>query len=270
MQAGRFAEASQRLLASLELAPRAATAFNLAVALRGTGDVLAASVRFERLLAGEYGKLTASSRQQAERLLTETRAEVAVLTVRIRAQVPGAELRLDGVPVTRTEDAIELRVNPGARTLTYVAPDHESLDQKIVLARGEHRAVEVRPIASVDHREGILQLESSDRAATLRIEGHASGSSPLIRRLPPGSYRVSIKLGSNERTTQLSVPAGRTVRVVLDAPKGRPLLASPWFWISVGAAVVAVGVTTTIVATQTVEREPRRAPVWGLVEALEF
>ena len=271
MQTGRFAEAAQRLSASLAHAPRTATAFNLAVSLRGTGDVLGALDRFERVLAGDYGKVSATERKQVQALVKETEAEVSVLGVRIANRIAGAELRLDGALVPLGEqEVVTVRVNPGTRQLTYVAPDYTSIDERVVLARGERRTVAVVPRRADDRREGVLQLETSDPRAVLYVEGHRSGPSPLVQRLPPGSYRVTIRLGSNERTTLLTVPAGRNVRLVLEPPTGRSVLTSPWFWGSVGLAVVAGSVTAVLLATQTVERDPQKDPYWGAVQVLRY
>ena len=66
------------LLESLALAPRAATAFNLAVVARAMGATLEAEQRLVDLLAGRHGELADDRRRAADTLLREVRAEVAV------------------------------------------------------------------------------------------------------------------------------------------------------------------------------------------------
>ena len=269
MQAGRFAEAGERLRASLAGAPRAPTAFNLAIALRGTGDVLGALDLFQRLESREFGPVGVAEKSQVAALRTECEAEVAHLTVQLPA-THGSDVRVDGVALALQGETTTVRVNPGIHHVTLTAPDIESSDIEVKLARGERRSVVLEPRARVDRRSGTLQLETSDARAWLSVEGHGGGSSPLVRQLPPGTYRVSVRLGDNVRNTALSLPAGRTVRLFLDLPKGRPFYASPWFWLAAGAGAVAAGATTVILATRTTERPAQVNDVWGAVSALEF
>lgn len=271
MQTGRFAEASERLRASLAGAPRAPTAFNLAIALRGTGDVLGALDLFQRIEQREFGAVGGAEKSQVTALLRECEAEVAQLTVQLPAKyVAAADVRVDGVPLVLQGETTLVRVNPGPRHVTLTAVDVESIDSQVTLARGERRTVVLEPRPRVDRRAATLQLETSDPRAWLAVEGHGGGRSPLVKQLPPGTYQVSVRLGDNARNTALTLPAGRTVRLVLDLPKGRPLYASPWFWLATGAAVVAAGVTTVVLATRTTERPPQKNDVWGAVSALEF
>src|SRR5262245_50540261 len=57
MQEGRTREGVELFRRSLDLLPRTESAFNLAVALRGVGDHVAARATLDALAAGTYGTL---------------------------------------------------------------------------------------------------------------------------------------------------------------------------------------------------------------------
>jgi hypothetical protein len=137
---GRFAEARDLLRQSLDAHPHPAAAFNLAIALRGTGELLAAIETFERLLAGRFGALPDDRRAEVAEPLAELRAAIA--TIRVRAC--GAEritIRLDGEETDALETtqgcaSTELRVDPGLHVVTADAPRAESVQRRVEAERG--------------------------------------------------------------------------------------------------------------------------------------
>ena len=108
MRSGRFADARDAFLRSLELNPRPSVAFNLAVAHSRTGEYVAAVVLFERLLAGDFGDLPGERRREAESLMVEAEASIATLVVHL-PPVEGLNVRVDG-RVYREN----MRLDPGA------------------------------------------------------------------------------------------------------------------------------------------------------------
>ena len=150
---GRFAEGRDALARSLEADARPATAYNLGVALRGTGQVRQGSEVLRALIAGEYGELSAEGRAQAERLLSEVRADVASLRVAVAAgegagdaEPARGELSLDGEPIEEVEagSLLLLRVDPGAHRLQLAGVRIVRVTRSIELAPGEERDVSLR------------------------------------------------------------------------------------------------------------------------------
>jgi hypothetical protein len=85
---GRFADARVDLERSLALEARAATAFNLVVALRGMGQLVDTGPICEGLSAERYGPLSAEQRDEAQALCSDARAGVAHLTVNVTGRRP--------------------------------------------------------------------------------------------------------------------------------------------------------------------------------------
>jgi hypothetical protein len=267
MQSGRFAEAVTALRASLDASPRSATAFNLAVALRGTGDSLAAIALFDALLAGKYGALDASKEQGVTELRDATKRDLATLSILVRGAP--SEVRIDGKdPTSLTEGMrVERRVNPGKHRVIVVATDRETADREVDLKPGATATLEIDLRAARDERPGHLTVACADTNATITIEGQGSGRGQLERDLPAGDYVVIAKNNSGERRARVAVPAGRRVQLTLDAPaQARSLLEKPLFWVITGT-VVAGGVVTAIVVAKNSKRDPVTSPVWGVTTA---
>ena len=262
LRVGRFADAVKALRASFDLVPRTATAFNLAVALRGTGDVLGALGLFDRLLSGELGALDAAKRAQVAELRAEVARDVAAVTITATG-AEAVEVRLDGriLGVTRGEP-ITAKVNPGAHRIVASAPDRETAERALDVAPGASPTVALTLRPARDERPGHVVLGCADAGATLSIDGVGSARGQLERDLAPGEYQVRVRTRSGERKVRLVVPAGRTVKLLLDPPSSSAA-ASPWLWVGVGVLVTG-GVVGAVVATRPRKADPVTDPFWGV------
>ncbi len=261
---GRFAEAEKELRASLDIAPRAATAFNLAIAQRGTGDAIDALALFDKLDDGAFGALDAAKREQLATLRTEVAADIA--TVTIHATGAGSiELRLDGEIIATVADGetTKHRLNPGAHRLVATAADHETFEKAVDVARGQTFSVDVALRPAADRRPGHVLLECSEKGATIVIDGHGSAIGHLERDLAPGEYTVRVRSSSDERTVRLAVPAGRTIKLELDPPS-KSIVQRPWFWIVTGVLVTGGAATAAVLATRPHKTEPVSDKFWGV------
>jgi hypothetical protein len=266
LRTGRFAEAVRALRASLEIAPRSATAFNLAVALRGTGDALGAAALFDRLSHGEFGTIDLAKREEVERLRAEVAAEIGSVRITVR----GADLidvRLDGAKAGAVRDGEEIsaRLNPGQHRVIATARDRETAERTFDLPRGGSVSLELRLAAAPARAASHLALRSSDAEATIRVDGVGSAIGQFERDLAPGEYNVVVRNKNGERTTRVRLHAGRSLSLVLDAPT-KSVFAGPWFWIGAGA-LIAGGVAVAVVATRPHGDDPARDPYWGLTSA---
>jgi hypothetical protein len=269
MDAGLFDVAVERFRESIALEPRASTAFNLALALRGAGRVRDALDVIEGLRGGRYGALAGAQRRDVETRRREIEGDLA--TLRIRLDGPrDAELRIDGTLVERDPASVTLahRVDPGAHVITASATDHQTAEREVTAPRGGEVEVAIALAPVRDTRPGVLLLEGADPSLDVAIVGIASGRGTVRAELPPGEYAVRATSGNGSRESRIEVPPGRTVRLVLDAPSGRSVLEEPWLWITAGA-VLLVGAGVTIGAVVASEPQPVSDPVFGVIVALE-
>lgn len=267
LETGRFAEARDLLRRSLAITPNPASAFNLAVALRGTGETLASVAVFDALLEGEYGELSRAQRAETQRLRTETRAEIAVLHI----SATGAseiEIRVDGQRVGSIEAGGTLahEVDPGARVVTASAPRRETDERRLELPRGGSLRVAFELTPTADALVGTLVVEAAHPDDVVEIVGVGRGTGVLRRELEPGTYTVQVDGPSGRRESTVELEAGTTLRVRLDT-ESSSLLGSPWLWGSVGL-VVAGAVLSGFLLFGSREEDPIRDPVYGLVQTL--
>ncbi len=266
LKTGRFAEARDNFRRALALAPKAPSAFNLGVALRGTGEPVEAVSVFEALLAGSYGELSADQRAQIDALLSETRAEIATLELRVEG-APVAEVRIDG---RRVKDLPAGQVHtqaldPGAYVVSASAPQRLPAEQRIELARGGRSAMTLQLVQPRELSEGRLIVEG-EPGDLVRVEGVGEGPVPFERMVAPGVYHV-VAVGPNgERATDVTLDANQTLRVRMEGDSGS-LVSSPWFWGAI--VVVAAGAAATaVVLTRGGAADPVSDPTYGVVTAL--
>ena len=263
LRVGRFSDAVKALRASLDLAPRPATAFNLAVALRGTGDAVAALALFDKLASGELGALDPARREQLGELRAEVAAEIATLTV-VASGADRIEIRLDGEVIAIIEPGASAvaKVSPGAHRIVASARDHETIDRAVDVAPGSSPTISLALSPARDERPGHVILECSDAGATITVEGKGTATGRLERDLPPGEYTVRVHSSAGERKVRLAVPSGRTIKLVLDPPT-TSLVQRPWFWVGAGV-LVAGGVTGAILATRPRQGDAVTDAFWGI------
>lgn len=267
LETGRFAEARDLFRESLALGPNAGTAFNLAVALRGTGQTIEAVEVLDGLIDGTYGSLSSAQREEAERFRTATAAEIAVVHVRVSG-APRVEVRLDGrrLATLAEGERAELRADPGDHVLTASAPRRETAEERIALDRGGSRVVELALRPSADARVGTLIVEAIDDTDVLEIVGVGRGTGTLRRELAPGSYEVIVSGPSGRRESRVALDAGETLRVRLDG-ESESVLASPWLWTGVSAVVLGLLIGGLFLFVET-EDPPVTDPVYPVVTTL--
>lgn len=155
VRAGRFADARRDLERSIALAPRASTAFNLVVALRGIGAVVEASALCDRLLAGALGEVSPERRAEASPVCRDAAAAIAQLRIAVSDGGP-VEIRVDGVSLGRLAPGEELEraLDPGRHVVTRIATGGAPADREITLEPGAHATIELGGAAGGAPPEG--------------------------------------------------------------------------------------------------------------------
>jgi hypothetical protein len=269
LESGRFSVARDLLRRSLDLAPNAASAFNLGVALRGTGETRAAVQVFEELLGGERGEISDGQRREVRRLLRETRAEIAALHIHVEG-AETIEVRVDGERIGEAGDGETLthQVDPGEHVVTATAPRRQTEERRVELERGGSRRLSLALQMSADARLGTLVVEAVDPDDVLEIVGVARGTGSLSRDLEPGTYDVVVSGPAGRRESTVDLEAGTTLRVRLEVDSGG-VLASPWLWTGVGLVVAGLVVGGLFLFVET-EEAPVSDPVYGVITTLSM
>jgi hypothetical protein len=263
LQAGRLAEARDLLRRSLAIHSHAATAFNLAVALRGTGEVTAALSVLDRLLRGKYGPIVGARRLEAVRYRKATAKEVGKLDVRVSG-APEAVIAIDGAPRATVSGRMQLDVDPGSHRVSASAAGMKPAQRTVQVGRGA--VASVRFALEPNVVPGTLIVEATTPETALEIVGVARAMGRLRRQLSPGRYTVRARGEHGESSRDVEVRSGKWTTLQMSAP-GRSLFARPWFWIVAGA-VAAAGVTTAVVLATRAGTEPIRDPIFGVTYTL--
>lgn len=266
LRVGHFPEARDLLERSLALAPNPGTGFNLAVACRGTGELLRAERVLGALIAGEYGTIAEAQHSEAEAFLESVRSEIATLVVSVDGPLD-AELRVDGRRVALEDRRIEVRVDPGERVVLASARDHESSERHVAVGRGQRVELEISLTPRAESLVGRLSVEAPDPATELEIVGVARGVGHLEEVLEPGEYVVR----AGAREVSLAVRAGSQTRYVFDEVREVSIAEEPALWITLGL-IVAAGLAGLVVglALEPQRTAPVRDPAFGVVVALEL
>ncbi len=204
--AGNNEEAARQLRHSLELEPRAAAAFNLAVVESARGAFLETAQLAEALLAGTYGPLADAQREEVGALLAAAENQCARLEIIVSGR-EDAWLRIDGEEQPFDGTTV-LRLLQGTHRIETGADGVESQHTELALVNGERRTLRFR-LASPP---GMLVVTGPSDAA-LEIEGVARGIGRVEASVQAGTYQVGPQGGPFRA---IDVTAGRTQQVDLE------------------------------------------------------
>jgi len=245
LSTGRFAEARDLFRRSLELVPKAGSAFNLAVAMRGTGEALDAVVTLDRLLRGEYGAIAKEQRAEAEKLREQARADIGTIHVELSGTDSG-RIRVDGRPA-EIDARGALGVDAGAHVVEASATGYKTVEVKVDVGRGATARVKLvlEPIALT----GMIILEG-EPDDVVRVVGQAENQGALERALNPGNYRLEAEGPSGLRGMDARIVAGETLRVRIQPEES----SWPWLWL------ISRRRAPTRASSLRSDRETRRSP----------
>lgn len=144
-RAGRDDEALAEFVEAHRLAPGPRTAAQLGLARQAVGDWLEADRLLRESLSSSDDPWVARNRASLESVLAVTATHLG--TLEVRANVPGAVLRLDGATVATLPAREPLRVLAGMVSLEVSAPGHVTVLRRFVVDPGAsvRESVELRP-----------------------------------------------------------------------------------------------------------------------------
>jgi hypothetical protein len=186
-------------------------------------------------------------------------SELRLAHVTVRAEVPDADVLVDGERVGRTPLPGSLAVSPGARTVELRRAGYLPARREITLADGATAELgfELREDDAGRAARGRLALAVSEPDPDVTVDGQPRGAYREALALPPGTHRLRVaRAGFLPADRLVTVPEGAeaTARVTLiptpetrAAYKQRALLQRRWGWVgAIGGAALAAGAGVTV------------------------
>lgn len=149
MKAGHYEQACERIAKSLELDPGMAAQFRLAECYERLGRTASAWKNFTEVARLARAAGMEERERVAERRAERVQARLSTVTIDVPeevAEVPGLQVKRNGVNVSRKLWGTPVPVDPGAVAIVVTAPGQEPWTAEIVLeGDGADERVEVPP-----------------------------------------------------------------------------------------------------------------------------
>ena len=156
--------------------------------------------------------------KEVELPLQPAKGELA--NIRVKSNLPGADVVLDEVLVGRTPLPVTLPVESGPHTVTLKRAGYRDVSQQRDLISGQ--SWEVDATLEEDPQEapgsaGQLVLEESEPGASVAVDGKVRNATGGTLRLPPGPHEVEITHSAFlPYRAQVDIESGRTRRLRVD------------------------------------------------------
>jgi hypothetical protein len=243
--AERWQEALDHFLEAQSLFASPLLVFNIAYCERALGRSVSALQHFQQFVGGELTGLAATRREEAEGYLRELEARIAHLTVHVDDEsAEGFSLSVDGQPTSET--TLHRALDPGYHSVQAQLDGHRPFFVERRLMPGEEWNV----VVHMEPLPGHLRVTADVIPASVQINGEARGDTPADLDLDPGNYRLEVASpGHSSQRSELHIAPGATLRVHAHLPLvPTPLRKRWWFWSSIGAGLLAVGLSAYLLA----------------------
>ncbi len=142
MQQGKYAEACPKLAESERLAPSGGTLINLGECYEHTGQTASAWAAWKDAAAraNAAGKVDVEKRALARAAALEPNLAKLAISVDAASDVPGLEVKRDGVKVGHAEFGVPIPVDPGTHVIDATAPNKQPFSGKVDVAAKQANA----------------------------------------------------------------------------------------------------------------------------------
>ena len=153
-------------------------------------------------------------------------AETGSGTLVVSSHPPGARVVVDGTDSGVTPVALLLPAGPHAVVLSNAAGRSEQLSAEVIVGTSVSRHVLLEPAAG-SSTLGAIAIEAATAGARVVVDRVPAGTAPLtVSDLAPGEHVVQLTTASGTTERRVSVTAGATTRLVVEAPP--PAALSGW------------------------------------------
>lgn len=204
--------------AAYDAEAKASPLINIALSQKALFRYPAAIATLEKALAEHDDTMTDKDKAAARAAIEEMKSLLA--HVRLEVSPPHAEVRLDGVPVNRSESADTLTVGPGTHEIQVSADGYGSETRSVTVASGD-RDVVVR--VHLVPSQGYLRVNTGDPQILITVDDVVVGRGDWAGLLAPGPHIVRMgRAGEVPKSVQVDVVAGKSLEVTPERG-GRPL-----------------------------------------------
>lgn len=247
----------ERVRAVMETLP---VLYNLGLAHRAVGHSLAARAAFRSFLESAGDSVREERRREVEGFLTELDASVAHLTLDVAPTA--CAVSIDGRDGAHHGDRVDL--DPGQHALIARCEGYQPEARTLTLAPGASESITLRPVALP--RITSLRVDSAVPDANISVDGLSIGTGRGRATVTPGRHVVEV-VASGYRPWRRELNLEHGVDLTIAAsPERIPLVARPWFWGVIGAAVaVSVAVPLTVYLVNESQGAVPVSPTWGVV-----
>ncbi len=161
-EAGKFAEACEKLDESQRLDPAVGTQFNLAECWQKLGRLLKARAAFEDVVRIAHSSGKADLEQRAKERLTKLETDIPRVIVTASAPPPDT-MSIDGVTHPASELAAGIPVDPGEHDVEASAQGKTPHHAKVTSAIGTRTVVQIPVLADVPSAAPIVAAPPEDR-----------------------------------------------------------------------------------------------------------
>ena len=240
----RWAEALAAFERSRASLDRPSTAYNAALALQHLGRMIEARRALEQCLAMPDTAEEPEFARDANEVLTAVRGAIGDLT--LRASPEHAALRVDGADTGLLGPSRRVELDPGHRVLTLSARGYAPRDLSLDVALG---AREEREVTLVPEPARLAVRVTPDTASVF-VDGVPHGRGAASWEGPPHSLWVRVTAaGYVSSTREMTLGPGESAQLAIALTREpRPISASPWLWVGVGATVAAVVAVVAVVS----------------------
>jgi hypothetical protein len=232
---GDFAGAYLKLGQAYDLSKDPRLLFNMAICARDMHDYAKMQTLLLRYKREGKATIAADELAQVDAALKAMRDLVG--GVRLKANVEGATVAVDGETVGTTPLAERIPLNLGKHRITVSKEGFQTTEEIVTVAGGSETPLAVMLLVQPETQPAHL-IVASDEGATIVIDGSQGARGRFDGALAPGAHEVSVtEPGKLSYKSQVELHEGetRSVDVTLSDEKH-----AVWPWI-VGSVAVAAG-----------------------------
>ncbi len=236
-QNGQYEEALVHFDRSYSLNPVPVVLFNKAQTLRELQRFPEAIEAYEEFLAAAPDD---ERRDAVLDVVSELEQEVG--TINVTANVPGAEIFLDGERIGVSPTG-PVRVTRGLHNIEARADGYHETSQTELVERGNNR---VRLSLERIILYGMLEVRANVHPAIVSVDGREIGTAPINERVEQGARSIQVSsIGWGTVEQEVDIPVDGVGEMSASLERNERLSEKWWLWAIVGAVVVG-GAATAI------------------------